>query len=202
MGLSIFARLLITERFRTRASSGAGFAIPHLYEFELADGSEPLLATNAKGSFLPTRRSRDGVARCGFSEVPLEEETNLLRKLHAVLLQTSHEYGWPQRCASVPEAVEAIEAVGGRPCSVVVPFGSALEVCGVSDADAKERMRTAGVVTRVGKTQVLAVPFEQGDALVADTPSSFGVYVRVEDRLGLLLKSLHRTVVVVHGVGR
>lgn len=202
MGLSLFARLLTTERFRRRASAhvNEGFAVPQLYEFNLGPEDEPLLVTNARGGFLPTRRSRTGLARCGFSQIPLETEVELYQTLYSSLLQGAASRGWPKVCATVPEGIAAMEQAGGKACSVVVPYDFAQQMCGLGEAQVRERMSKAGVVARVGLTQVLALDIPAGTGLVTEAPSKLGVYVRVDDWLGLLFKSLSSSLVVIHGV--
>jgi hypothetical protein len=187
MPFSVLSHLLHVERHRqriTRSAMAAGFATPALGEIQLrdSDGGEPLLATNMRGTFLRTRKSRDHVIRYGFSPCPVEAEGVLVSELARVLWDLSEAHHWDLRCRAVPEAVETFRARGMEPRTVVVSSQFARTVLG------QETPPPEGLAGVVDKMQVLVTLLPEDVALVALAPISAGTCVRVGDNIGMLIR--------------
>lgn len=81
----MLSRFFMVDQHRLR--SGSETATPVLTELDVAEDVGPLLATNMRGEFVQTRRSRGGVARCAFFECPVAKEAEVLVALHAALIE-------------------------------------------------------------------------------------------------------------------
>lgn len=199
MRASALERLLTVEREARRSSMHGGFSIPAMSERAAAKDEAPFLVTNMRRTLLPTRLSVDGNVRFGFSECLPEQDGALLVELHRVLSELSLRSGWNNRCRGLSEAVERIRMLGSEPFHLVVGPDQLTEACGetVSVEDAEKMMLAQGFVVKVSGVKVLAGPLLPGTAMVTASPSQLGVYTRVDDRLGLLLKRVDRAVVLV-----
>lgn len=190
-------RLLRTERVRQRAARQGGFSLPAMNEVSLSGGAAPLLATNMKGSFLPTRPSKDGVARYGFSHVPVECDDILLRVLHGTLWELSTQQGWSNRCKTVVEALHRLSGFGLEPKTIIVGPQRLAEVTDVPLKEAWEAMQANKEVAKVDEAVVLLADLPEGAALVGTAPPLVGLYTRTGDHLGVLLQRVHQTLVVI-----
>jgi hypothetical protein len=168
MNLSILAHLLVTERHRQRAAPAGGFSIPFMSEREVPPETEPLLVTNARGGFTQTRRSREGLARFGFSPCPLEGEPILLGRLY--------------------NALEFMRGTSCKPKNLVVSENL------VSQFTTDE---SGGLVGSVDGIRVLSAKLPLGVALLFTNPSTLGVYVRIGDYLGLQFYNVRQNVAVI-----
>lgn len=182
MPFTVLERLLTTERYRprmNRASSqqGSGYAVPALGEWGVKPGSGILLATNMRGALRVTRASQQNIARFGFTECSTEDEIRLLLEL-LVVMTTLAVPGEPSpRCTSIQEALLSLGQTGMEARTLVVPEGEV--PTGMPD-----------------QLQVLTAELPAGTALVAVPPVHTGIYTRVGDHLGLLLRySAFRVVV-------
>lgn len=189
MSLSVLAHLLSTERYRQRAAPLGGFSTPVMLEREVPEGLESILATNARGSFMPTRRNQEGVARYGFFVCPLEREEDVLLRLFETVWSMSLSGSWGNRFSSVAEAVAAMRATSLPPKTIIIPSSSASALCG--------QELPAGRITVVDGVQVVTSSLPEGSAIVATIPAALGVYTRVGDHLGLQLYNLQQTLMVV-----
>lgn len=199
MPYSALERLLRPERRHQRAAPRGGFSTPGLCLTAVSAECMPLLATNMRGRFLPTRRNTHGEAPFGFSYCPLGEEGNLLNELHRTLFDLSGKSNWGNRCSAVSEAVNRLRSSGMEPKSLVVSESQLTETLG-SDFDlnsARRAMVFQGYVTMVDGMQLLLSDLAEGLALVAGPPSTVGIYTRVGDHLGLLLQQVDRAIMVV-----
>ncbi len=199
MPYAALERMLRTERHRQRAAPRGGFSTPGLCSVNVGEDAMPLLATNMRGRFLPTRPSAEGLARFGFSEVPIGQEGPLLSELHRTLTELSRTNGWGNRCSDVAEALTRLQAQGTEPKSLVISEAQLAGILG-KDSDlevARRAMATQGYVTMVGGMQLLLSDLPDGSALVAGSPASLGVYMRVGDHLGMLLQRVNRSIMVV-----
>lgn len=194
MGFSAFERLLAPERLRQRAAR-AGFATPAMQEIDWPGARVPLLATNMRGTFLPTRPSRVGTIRYGFSACPVDEEGPLLRELCRVLLEVIHV----NRCTSIQAAIERMRSQGLEPKSLVMAEAQLPEILGPSaDIEAAKRsMSLLGYVTLMDGMQILIADLPSGTALVGASPWQLGRYTRVGDHVGILLQGVDRSLMVV-----
>lgn len=192
-------RVLLTERVRQRAARLGGFSVPAMNEVGMEAVNAPLLATNMKGTFLPTRPSKDGLARYGFSHVPVGTDDTLLVELHRVLLALSEQGGWDNRCKNVTEAVERMGGFGLEPKSVVVGPASLPGLLeGTSVEQAWQAMKAGEPVgTLQDEVSVLLADLPGTAALVCAAPPLVGYYTRVGEHLGILLKRVNQTLVVV-----
>ncbi len=198
MGVTIFAHLLVTERYRQRAARSSGFAIPALQEIDLPAGASvsPVLATNMRGKFLPTRCSSDHRIRYGFSNCSLEEEPLLLRELHSTLSTLSTKEKWGNRCSSRPEAIQKMLANGLQPKTLLLPEEQLPE--GSKVEEAREQMRLYGhAAIDVDGMKVLLAPLPSGTSMVVAAPSEAGLYTRVGNYLGLLITRVDRSIMLV-----
>lgn len=199
MPYAALERMLKTERYRQRAAARGGFSTPGLCFTAVPADCMPLIATNMRGTFLPTRRNADGLAPFGFSYSPLGEEGVLLNELHRVIWDFSVRANWRNRCTAVSEAVDRLRSQGVEPKSLVVSEGQLARVLGADFnlETARQSMATQGYVTVVDGMQVLLSDLSDGSALVAGPPPALGIYTRVGDHLGLLLQRVDRVVMVV-----
>lgn len=191
-------RLLVTERHRRRSdeSAQAGFAVPAITERALDVALEPLAVTDARGGLVATKVSRArGVARYGFSECTAEEEGSLLPRFFDALWRMSEAHGWQNRCTSLAEASARMQL---EPRSIVVPYSWIEKVSGMSREDADRLMSLNGYISK-GEQQILVADFPEGQALVAASPPLLGFYTRIDDRLGVLMTNVDRTVFLVRG---
>lgn len=191
-------RLLTTERLRQRAAPNGGFSVPALHEVSLTGDVNPLLASNMKGSFLPTKVSAKGLARYGFSHIPVGADDVLLRELHRTLYALSIQENWTNRCKSIREAQERLQSFSLEVKTLIVGPSRLAEIApGLSLQDAWAEMRRNSAVAIVEDITVLLADLPEGAALVATAPSLVGSYTRVGSYLGVLLRSVHRNIVVV-----
>lgn len=185
-------RLLQTERFRQRAARLGGFAIPAMNVVPLTADAAPLLATNMKGTFLPTRLSREGTARYGFSHVPVGTDDTLLRELHRILA------GQSNRCKTITEALQRLQGNGFEPKTLVVGEGLLSEVVPrLTPTEAWAAMQAKSEVGSVDGLTILLADLPGKAALVATLPNLVGYYTRTGDYLGVLIRQFHQTVMVV-----
>lgn len=201
MKVSALEIALGTERVRQQAAvKGAGFAQPVLCEQPVRPEEAPFLATNLRGSFLLTPRSRDGVARFAFTECPLGTEGVLVSNLYDALWKISVQQGWSNRCNTLSQAKARMEALGVQPraCIVGLPF---LEEAGeLTEEDADKLMMFKGYVAEVEGVRALVSGLSAGRAILMASPSQVGDYVRVGDYLGVLICQADRSVVLVGDV--
>jgi hypothetical protein len=187
MSFSIFSYLLVAERLRPRADSGAGFSVPALSERGVVDGLDPILVTNARRGFVVTRKNREGMARFGFSPCTLEEEPALLVDLVYRVASLSVEHGWVNRFKSVGEAIDSMSVSRFKPKNLVLPRGM---VSRFTDDEGVQHGKVEGL-------QLLSTDLPDKCAiLTADSPA-LGVYTRVGDYIGLQLYNVDKTLAVI-----
>jgi len=194
-------RVLVAERERRQAdvSARAGFAVPGMLERVLDPDQEPLLVTNMRGGFVPTRVSRDGVGRCGFSECLPEEESRLLAALWGTLWGISVEQGWSNRCGSISSACRWMKSQGFEARSVVVSY-ELIEIMNGQDSTRQEMdrlMAEQGYVTLLHGVQIVVADIPVEKSFVAAAPSFVGYYTRSDDRLGVMLTRVDRALCLV-----
>lgn len=191
-------RLLVTERHRRRSdeSAGVGFAVPAIAERPADPDLEPLVVTDARGQLVPTKVSRTrGVARCGFFECTTEDEAALIPRFFDALWRLSETSGWENRCTSLADASARMLL---EPRSIVVPYGWVEKVSGMSREDADGLMSAQGYISK-GDQQILVGDLPDSVALLAAAPPLLGFYTRVDDRLGVMLTRVDRTIFLVRG---
>lgn len=194
---TVLERLLVTERHHQRASRGGGFSIPAMTERLVEPAAAPLLALNMNRTFLPSRPSRDGMGRFGFSHVPVGQDDTLLPEIHRVVTDLAHKNGWSNRCGSVGEALRCMSGFGFEPYAVVVGSGRLSEVApDLSLGDAQGAMRSRGSLGESYPLVFLA-DLPENTALVTAPPTILGNYVRVGEALGVLLQRANQAIVVV-----
>jgi hypothetical protein len=173
--LSVLSQLFVTERHRQRTNSSvavAGFSVPALSELEAAEGIEPLLASNMRHGFLPTRVSSQGLVRYGFSECSVEQEEALLGVLYQALRREAVKGGWGT-VGTVSEACERMRGRGLEPAVVIQP-------------EPKD-----------DTLPVFSGPLPEGSSLVVAKPEAAGVYTRVGGYVGILVYRIDSAFVVV-----
>lgn len=201
MRVSALELLLETERIHRKAAvtTGVGFAVPALYEFPAEAGMAPFLVSNSRGSFVLGSRSRDGHVRLAFSECPLDEEGAMLAELHRVLWGISVQHGWANRCTSIAQAIARMKALALEPKVLVVATSFLEDACGepVTLEDAEKLMMAQGYVAESDGIRVLASDLPAGLAILAASREVTGVYVRVDDRLGVMVRKADQSLVLV-----
>jgi hypothetical protein len=198
MALSVLERLLVTERYRPRAAAGSGFSVPILLEREVGPEHEPLLVTNSRGLFVPTRRAAEGFARYAFFPCPLDEEDQLLVRLHAALWSEGEAAGWTNRAPTLDRGMAVFRGLASAQPSAVVVSQDAAALEGELSAEELDKLRKLrGHVAEIHGVRIYLAPLPAGCAIVAAAPKALGVYTRVGDHLGLQLLNVRRTLVVV-----
>jgi hypothetical protein len=187
MNFSIFSYLLVTERIRPRGSSGAGFAMPAMSERGVPEGLDPILVTNARRSFVVTRRNKEGVARFGLSPCTLEEEPLVLSALVGQVQSLSKVYGWSNTFDSVGSAVEAMSASRFKPKNLILPRGV---IHRFTNSDGTQLGRVEGL-------QLLSSDLPSKIAILTSDAPDLGVYVRVGDYIGLQFYNVDKTLMVI-----
>lgn len=168
-----------------------------MLEVPLESSSEPLVVTNAMGWLVVTRVSRtNSLGRYGFFECPTTAEQNLMPRIFSDLWGLSRNLGWKNRCSSLSEATGKMRL---PPRSVVVPYSLVEQASGeaLSREDCDRLMTTQGYIADKNGQQILVANLEDGQALLAATPALVGVYTRIDDWLGLLLKQVDQTLFLV-----
>jgi hypothetical protein len=195
MRVSALEIVLGTERVRqqTAVKTKAGFSRPVLCERAVDPTEGPFLATNMRGSFLTTSRSKDGAARFAFTECPVASEGKLISELYAVLWRTSVQQDWSNRCISMSQAKARMEALGVQPKVFIV--GPSFLGDELTEEDAEKLMLLKGCIAEVEGLKVLAADLPPGQALLAT--SKVGSYVRSGDYLGVLVCQANRSLVLV-----
>ena len=197
MGFTALEGLLTTERLHQKASKHGGFMVPAMHERSSPDTDGPFLVTNMKGRFLPTRTSRSGVVRYGFSLVPVGTDDSLLVELHRSLADFPATLE-ASRCTSVQEALRRLQQNGLEPRTVVLPTSSLPEILpGVTADESREAMRAQSHVAVVEGVRVLVAEMLPGTAIVATSPTLVGTYTRVGDYLGVLIRHASRGILAV-----
>jgi hypothetical protein len=188
MNFSILSYLLSTERYHQRAAREKGFSVPVMLEREVPPTTSPLLVSNSRGGFSTTSRSSKGLARLGFSYVPLENESKFFLNLFISLREITVRYNWENQFKTVSDSLSYMRRSPFQPKRLVV-----------SEDLVSSFSRTPDDVS-VGEldgVQVLSTTLPPGSALLVTDPVSFGVYVRVGDYLGVQLFNLREAVSLV-----
>ena len=191
MGFTALERMFFTERLQRRA---ANHSTPLLHERSFDEKAGPFLVTNMRGDFVPTKRSSQGIVRCGFYPGTPEEDELLLGRLYQSILARTTDF----RCSTVAEATGRVQSAGFAPRTVVLPASSIQAVCQVDPEEAWVIMGRQGYVTRVEETQILvSKTLPEGAALVATAPAMAGIYVRAGDYVGVMACLADRALVAV-----
>jgi hypothetical protein len=202
---SAFEGLLVPERTRRKMSVADGsFYRPSIAERPINKADEPFLVTNARRSFVQPAISRDGIVRYGFSECDLEDEQHILAELYRTLWKTSVELGWDNRCSSIAEAKAKLEAFGLEPRTLLVPFVTLHRICGreISLEEARKLIVAQGYIAEVDGIRIFFSYLPEGQMILATAPPLVGVYTRADDHLGLLLRKVNQSIVLINELAR
>jgi len=202
---SAFESFLVPERSRRKAARDGGFAIPAFLERVMAPSDQPFLATNARRGFVhPGLRLGDGMVRYGFSKCPLEEESDLLAVFFRSLWATSERSGWLNRCTNITAAKQILEDYGLLPRSLIVSFPKLREMCGqgMTIDEARKLTLAQGCVTEVDGIRVLFSELPEGQMILGTAPPMVGLYTRIDDHVGLLLRKVNQSVVLINELAR
>lgn len=196
MPVSVLERLLLTERYRPRDAPRGGFSVPMMLERSVIPEHEPLVVSNTRGSFVQTRRTKEGTARYAFFECRLEDEGSVLGRLFSAMQSVASTPGWPSTAASVSEALARF------PLAKSIVLSESLVAKMLGDAYPLDQVRALmglqGYLAIVEGRQVLAhASIPQGCAIVTASPQALGVYTRVGDYLGLQLLNVRQTILTV-----
>jgi len=149
-----------------------------LIEVGAVEGDEPVVSTNLSGKLFVVKRSPDrGVVRMATFVCPSETEDSYISALYDQLWALSSSQGWRNRCTLVSDAVGLMEARGIKPVQAVVPSGY--------DGD-------HGIVLHSSS-------LGPGCAMVFAAPEKVGTRIRSGDAMGLMLRRVSETVVLVGG---
>lgn len=169
--------------------------MPAMSEREVPSWAANILVTNTRGKLVLTKKSLDGVARFGFSQVPLKDEPPFFGWLFTQLWDFSSKGEWSNRCSTLTGALDLFVGVQFKPKtlvlaeSLVTQFG--VDRLGVS------AKRLEGV--KVIHTPESNLP--EGSAILTADPEALGVYTRVGDYLGLQFLNAQHTMVLVNTNG-
>jgi hypothetical protein len=201
---SAFEGFLVPERLRRKAAREGGFAIPAMQERPMGVVDTPLLVTNARRSFVQAVPSREHVVRYGFSECPLEDESNLLGEFYRILWSTSETQGWVNRCKTIAQAKQILESFGLLPRTLLVPFATLHKVCGqeISLDEARKLTVSQGCVAEVDGLKVLFSDLCEGQLILGTSPPLVGVYTRIDDHVGLVFRKIDQSVVLINELAR
>lgn len=191
--MPLFEHMLRAERYFPTQNARGDFNTPVLGECDIPAGQDPLLATNARGQFMPTRTSKTGSARYGFSQCAIEDEAVLLGRLYRCL---STQSPTTPRCSDVPQAIMRLHVGGLEAQAIVLSAVDAAVMLGVQETEPE------GLVGVVQGMNVLVADLPKGAALVMTAPARLGIYQRVEDYVGLLFYRIDQNMVVVDDVAR
>jgi hypothetical protein len=194
MGYTALERLFEVERLRKRAAPGGGFSIPVMHERAVASTVAPLLVTNTRGKLVPSRPFPSGEARCGIFPCPHDSEPALLRQLLDSIQEISAARGWVNRCTSIQAACVQMEQSRKHVRSIIIAKAD-LSSIGVDLESAEKLMALQGYVTLHGSTQTLMADLPSGRGLVVSADA--GLYVRIDEFLGLMLFNADRSVITV-----
>jgi len=194
MKATVLERLFITERKRQRIAGDATLATPGIHERIARAEATPFVVSNARSTFVQTRRRSDGVVRSGFSECPLAAEGALLTELYRGLWTLGQEHGWDNRFPTLTQARERM----AEPRLVVVSDALLREVGGgdLTPEDVEQLMLTRGYVLEADGLKVLAGGLASG-AMLAAAPSSTGFYTRTGDWLSIFVQRANRAILLV-----
>lgn len=202
MRLPVLERILCVERLRRQASLSGGFSVPVMLQWPVGPEESPFLVSNMKGRFLLGRRSREGDTRLAFFSCVTEEEEAAFRRFLEDLHRISVDGGWGNRCTSVRGAQAFMVGQGLEPKMLVVPY-SMLRAVGVdvSLEEAENLMLAQGCVAEVeGLRVITSTVLSSGSAVLSTAPALVGTCVRVDDRLGVLIRQANRSIVLVGDV--
>jgi len=166
---------------------------------------QPLLVTTARRGFVhPGMRLGDHAVRYGFSECPLEEEGGLLESLFRDLWAISKKSGWTNRCTSIASAKQTLEGYGLLPRSLIVPFPKLRQLCGheITLDEARKLTVAQGCVAEVNDIKILFSELPEGQMILGTAPPMVGVYTRIDDHVGLLLRKVDQSMVLINELAR
>jgi hypothetical protein len=200
MRLSVLERILCVERFRRQASPAGGFSVPVMLQWPVGPDSEPFLVSSSRGQFLKGCRSENGSARLAFFLE--EEEDDAFERLLKDLRSISVEHSWGNRCNSIREAQAFMVGQGLEPRMLVVPYSMLREVgVDVGQEEAENLMLAQGCIAEVeGLRVITSTVLSPGSAVLSAAPALVGTCVRVDDRLGLLIRQANRSIALVGNV--
>lgn len=201
---SAFEGFLIPDRARRRMGSDGNFLRPAYLEKAEYRGDEPFFVTNARRSFVQTVISHDGTVRYGFSECDLEDEQHLMAEFYRILWKTSVDMGWDNRCSSIAEAKAKLLGYGLEPRTLIVPLVRLSQICGqeITLDDARKLIVAQGYIAEVDGIRVLFSYLPEGQMIMAIAPTLVGVYTRADDHIGLLLRKVNQSVVLINELAR
>jgi len=191
---TVLERLFTTERKRQRIAPDGSLATPTIHERDVTVDGSPFLVTNARGTFVLTRRRSDGVGRSGFSPCSITGERVLLAELYRMLGAMGREHGWNNTAPTIAEARARL----AEPRQVVVSDALLQEVGGgeLSAEDIGRLMTTQGYVIETDGLRVLAGGLPAG-AMVLGSPATTGFYTRSGDWLSIMVLRADRSIVLV-----
>lgn len=165
MTLSLLSHLFQVERHRLKASD-VGHSAPVLVEMGADPSVTPLLVSNMRGNFLPSRVSKSGVLRYAFSSCPLEKEDEWFSSLARTV-----RLNWGS-CKTLEEALAKMEAQGRTPKCVVssskveVPDGCGLVI--TPEPNFVLVAQDAGLYVRIGEFAGVVVYRADSSLVVID----------------------------------
>jgi hypothetical protein len=193
MTLSLLSHVLLTERHRQRAASGGGFSVPAMMEREGPASADPVLVSTTRGTFVQTRRTTEGFYRFAFFRCPLEDEGEVLVRIHDTVWNLSAASRWGNRFRTPREAILRMRSSQLQPKAVILSRTLAESFAGQEVPEGK--------VTLVDGLHVIVAPLPQDSAIVTAAPTVLGVYTRVGDHIGLQLYNVQQTLMVIKNDG-
>lgn len=197
---SVLERLLVQDRPRRKMHDVGEFSDPVSLKHPVIEGDGPWVGTLSSGRLVPTRPSvrEPEVVLTAFTHCPIAEEDTLLGNAFKDLCTISEKSGWANLSRTLGEGVDRMRSRGLEPKAIVVPFSSIKEVTGedLTQEEADRLSLTKGCIAEVHGIKILsardAIPDKT--AIITTVPALTGAYIRVLDRLTLLL---HRADTIV-----
>ncbi len=191
--ISVLSRMLTTQRYRPKAAN-VGHATPMLHEVTLGAETLPLMVTNARMQFVPTKLSQQSIARAGFSEVPIDKEPELFEQLLTALFRHYHQ-GQPL-AQGLAAACKKLQAAKMLPATVVASVTSVAKRSGLAEEEVRKLQELQGYVVQQGSTQMLALDLPDRMLVVLASPPELGIQVRVGDHVAVMIHRANAAVVM------
>lgn len=188
---STLATILESSRAHTRQVSNK---IPTILSLDFNSNVSPCVSSTGRGTFLISSQSATGTCRFGFSDVLLTEEGIFVQELASKLKAFGEQQQWDNTAPSIEEAVAKLAQRGLKARYAIFPRTV------FSEEDSSkwevEKIATMGKYVKLG-VDILVTDTTYGIPFVVVGPKDLGVYIRIGDYVGTLIKNADRNVVLV-----
>jgi len=189
---SVLSHLFVTERHRARGARSGFVSVPAMMELEGPKGeADPVVVSTARGKFVQTRKTSEGLYRFAFFPCSLEEEGEVPAQLLKSLWAMSLGSNWSNRHRTVSEAIQVMKESPFKPKTVVLPRALAESFAGCTLPEGTQAFVVGGL-------NILIASLPEQSAIVATHPACLGVYARIGDHIGLQLYGVSQTLRLVY----